>query len=100
MRVSSEIRRNKKEKAGGIRVRTTTLSYIQRGGNPTCRDRVYASIMGAKAIDRLAEGARNRVVVYRNGIFTDYDIDEALTMESTMKDTEEYIIEMLESLTR
>ncbi len=90
----------KLEKAGGIRVRTTTLSYIQRGGNPTCRDRVYASIMGAKAIDLLAEGARNRVVVYRNGIFTDYDIDEALTMESTMKDTEEYIIDMLESLTR
>ena len=88
------------EKAGGIRVRTTTLSYIQRGGNPTCRDRVYASIMGAKAIDLLDEGAKNRVVVYRNGIFTDYDIDEALTMESTMKDTEEYIIEMLESLTR
>ena len=90
----------KLEEAGGIRVRTTTLSYIQRGGNPTCRDRVYASIMGAKAIDLLAEGARNRVVVYRNGIFTDYDIDEALTMESTMKDTEEYIIDMLESLTR
>ena len=40
------------------------------------------------------------MVVYRNGIFTDYDIDEALTMESTMKDTEEYIIDMLESLTR
>ncbi len=90
----------KLEKAGGIRVRTTTLSYIQRGGNPTCRDRVYASIMGAKAIDILDEGARNRVVVYRNGIFTDYDIDEALTMESTMKDTEEYIVDMLESLTR
>lgn len=90
----------KLEAAGGIRVRTTTLSYIQRGGSPTCRDRVYASIMGAKAIDILAEGARNRVVVYRNGVFTDYDIDEALTMESTMKDTEEYIIDMLESLTR
>ena len=88
------------EEASGIRVRTTTLSYIQRGGNPTCRDRVYASIMGARAIDILAEGARNRVVVYRNGAFTDYDIDEALTMESTMKDAEEYIIEMMESLTR
>jgi len=88
------------EAVSDVRVRTTTLSYIQRGGSPTCRDRVYASIMGAKAIDILAEGARNRVVVYRNGIFTDYDIDEALTMESTMKDTEEYIIDMLESLTR
>ena len=78
---------------------TSSLSNISMK-NPTCRDRVYASIMGARAIDLLDEGARNRVVVYRNGIFTDYDIDEALTMESTMKDTEEYIIEMLESLTR
>lgn len=88
----------KLEKIGGIRVRTTILSYVQRGGSPTCRDRVYASVMGAKAIDILAKGGRNRVVAYRNDGFVDYDIDEALAMKPKMKETEEYIYDILESL--
>ena len=81
-----------------LRVRTTVLSYIQRGGRPTCRDRVYASVMGAKAVDLLAEGKKNRVVAYRNDRFVDFDIYEALAMKKDIHDTEEYIYEILESL--
>ena len=57
----------------GIHVRATILSYIQRGGTPTCRDRVYASVMGAKAVDLLCEGKSNRIVAYKNGNFVDFD---------------------------
>ena len=39
------------EAATGIETRATILGYMQRGGAPTCKDRVYASIMGAKAVD-------------------------------------------------
>ncbi len=35
------------EAATGIETRATILGYMQRGGSPTCKDRVYASIMGA-----------------------------------------------------
>ena len=35
------------EAATGIETRATILGYMQRGGAPTCKDRVYASIMGA-----------------------------------------------------
>jgi 6-phosphofructokinase 1 len=75
------------EAATGIETRATILGYMQRGGSPTCKDRFYASIMGAYAADILCEGKTNRVVGYRNGQFTDFDIDEALAMT---KDIPEY----------
>ena len=68
------------EAATGIETRATILGYMQRGGSPTCKDRYYASIMGAYAADILCEGKSNRVVAYRFGEFTDYDIEEALAM--------------------
>ena len=41
------------EAATGIETRATILGHMQRGGSPTCKDRVYASIMGAYAVDLL-----------------------------------------------
>lgn len=76
------------EAATGIETRATILGYMQRGGSPTCKDRVYASVMGAKAVDLLCEGKSNRVVAYKNGQFVDYDIDEALAMTKDIDDYE------------
>lgn len=75
------------EAATGIETRATIIGHIQRGGNPTCKDRVYASCMGVYAVKLLMEGKSNRVVAYRNAQFVDYDIDEALAMK---KDIDEY----------
>ena len=50
------------EAATGIETRATILGYLQRGGHPTCKDRFYASIMGAYASDLLSQGKSNRVV--------------------------------------
>ena len=69
------------EAATGIETRATILGHMQRGGSPTCKDRVYASTMGALAVDLLCKGASNRVVGYRHGEFVDFDIDEALAMK-------------------
>ena len=68
------------EAATGMETRATILGYMQRGGSPTCQDRVYATMMGALAVDLLCEGKSNRVVGYRNGEFKDFDINEALGM--------------------
>ena len=68
------------EAATGIETRATILGYMQRGGSPTCKDRYYASIMGAYAVDILLEGKTNRVVGYRDGKFVDFDMEEALNM--------------------
>ena len=70
------------EAATGVETRATILGHMQRGGSPTCKDRVYASTMGAKAVDLLLEGKTNRVVGYRHGEFVDFDIDEALAMQN------------------
>lgn len=79
------------EAATGIETRATILGYMQRGGNPTCKDRFYASIMGAYAADILCQGKTNRVVGYQHGEFLDFDIDEALAMK---KDISEYQYEV------
>ena len=72
------------EAATGIETRATILGHMQRGGSPTCKDRVYASTMGALAVDLLCEGKTNRVVGYQNGEFIDFDIDEALGMKKAI----------------
>ena len=76
----SEAMAKRIEAATGIETRATILGHMQRGGSPTCKDRVYASIMGAKAVDLLLEGKTNRVVGYKHGEYVDFDIDEALGM--------------------
>ena len=79
------------EAATGVETRATILGHMQRGGSPTCKDRVYASIMGAKAAELLAEGATNRVVAYKNGKYVDFDIQEALQMKKNIEE-EEFMI--------
>jgi 6-phosphofructokinase 1 len=74
------------EAATGMETRATILGHMQRGGSPTCKDRVYASTMGAYAVDLLCEGKSNRVVAYKDGKFVDYDVDEALAMEKHISD--------------
>lgn len=64
----------------GIESRVSVLGYIQRGGNPTATDRMYASFMGAYAVEILCNGRKNRIVAMNNGKFIDYDIDKALNM--------------------
>ena len=74
------------EAATGMETRATILGHMQRGGRPTCKDRVFASTMGAYAVDILCEGKSKRIVSYRDGKFIDDDIDEALAMEKTISE--------------
>lgn len=47
-------------------VRVSVLGHIQRGGRPTCFDRVLASRMGVYAIDSLLKGSHNVMVGINN----------------------------------
>ena len=85
------------EQGTGVETRATILGYMQRGGSPTAKDRVYASYMGALAVDLLCAGATNRVVGYRNGQYIDYDIEDALGMS---KDVDEYEFQIAQILGR
>ena len=82
------------EAATGIETRATILGHMQRGGSPTCKDRYYASIMGARAVELLCEGKSNRLGAYKKGEFVDYDIQEALQMKKDI-DEEQYRVAQL-----
>lgn len=57
------------------------LGYIQRGGSPTVRDRLMASLMGVRAVDAVRNGERNVVVASRAGEIVTIGINEALEMK-------------------
>ena len=66
----------------GYDVRVMVLGHMQRGGSPTCFDRVLASRMGVKAVESLMEGKSNFMVGTVHDKMTLCPIDEALKGES------------------
>lgn len=75
MEIAEEIR-----KTTGISTTTTILGHLQRGGSPTTRDRVAASLMAVKATECLAQGIGNKVIAERGGKYVALDLEEALQM--------------------
>ena len=71
---------SKIQAATGIITRATILGHVQRGGNPSVRDRVRATQLGYAAVKLLEQGKGNRVVAIKNNTVVDYDIYEALNM--------------------
>lgn len=74
-----EIAKTMEEKTG-IETRVTVLGYLQRGGTPTTMDRIYASLMGKKAVELLIQGKSSRVLGVKCNEIIDLNIDEALDM--------------------
>lgn len=83
------------EDATGIETRASILGHLQRGGSPTAKDRVYASNMGAYAVELLCEGKSNRVVAYKDGKYVDFDIQDALSMKKDINEWELSVAKML-----
>lgn len=57
-----EIGRQVKEKYPNYDTRISILGHIQRGGRPSCMDRVLASRVGVAAVEALLAGRRNEMV--------------------------------------
>ena len=74
------------EEGTGVESRATVLGHVQRGGNPTIRDRVMATEMGYAAVKFLNEGIGNRVIGWKKGEIVNYDIYEALNMKKPFDD--------------
>ena len=74
------------EEITGIESRATVLGHVQRGGNPTVRDRIVATQMGFAAVELLREGKGNRVIGMQKGEIVDFDIYEALNMKKPFDD--------------
>jgi 6-phosphofructokinase 1 len=74
----------------GIESRVSVLGYIQRGGRPTAKDRMYGSLMGAYAVDILKKKQKNRIVAIKNDILINYDLAESLDIHNNELDTFQY----------
>jgi 6-phosphofructokinase 1 len=50
------------QELGGVECRATVIGHTQRGGRPTARDRVLASLLGAVAVEALISGESGKMV--------------------------------------
>jgi 6-phosphofructokinase 1 len=58
-------------------VRLSILGYAQRGGGPTARSRLLASLFAEKAVDLICQGKGSMAVGLQKGEITGYDLDKA-----------------------
>ncbi|MGF1610739.1 MAG: ATP-dependent 6-phosphofructokinase [Kiloniellales bacterium] len=65
--------------------RVTVLGHVQRGGMPTPRDRLMASIFGVRAVDLIAEGRFDRMVAWTGRHAIDVPITEAIESYHAVK---------------
>jgi len=63
-------------------VRVSVLGHMQRGGSPSCFDRVLASRMGVKAVESLITGKSNFMVGLKNDIMDLTPFDQAVKGQS------------------
>ena len=61
--------------------RVVVLSYLQRGGSPTMRDRLLATLTAAKAIDLLAEDSESKAIGTQDGKIVPIDLFDAGKMK-------------------
>jgi len=62
----------------GAETRLMVLGHVQRGGQPSSRDRVFASAFGVHAVDLIAEGKFDRMVAWQNREVVDVPIEAAI----------------------
>ncbi len=69
------------EKATEAEVRLSVLGYTQRGGNPSARSRLLASLFANKAVELIDEQQKSSVVVLQNGKITSIGLEESCKTE-------------------
>jgi 6-phosphofructokinase 1 len=75
--------------------RVTILGHIQRGGNPTASDRVYASRLGYAAVEALRDGHRNVALGFIKSELSYTPFTEAVKQ---VQDPEHALLRMVEIL--
>ena len=69
------------EKATEAEVRLSVLGYTQRGGNPSARSRLLASLFANKAVELIDEQQKSSAVVLQNGKITSMGLEESCKTE-------------------
>ena len=72
-------------KLTGAETRVTVLGHVQRGAQPTHRDRLIASAFGVYAVDLIAQDKFDRIVVWQNRSVTDVNLSSIAGYSKTVK---------------
>jgi len=90
-----EIGRRVKEKFPHLDTRVSILGHIQRGGKPTCMDRVLASRTGVAAVEALKLGYRGEMVGIINNEIMFTPFEHAIKHHTDIDPNITRIVEML-----
>jgi 6-phosphofructokinase 1 len=77
-----ELAQHIEENLPDYEVRVSVLGHIQRGGTPSCFDRVLASRMGLKAVESIINGVSGHMVGIQNGEMTLTPLNKAIKGKS------------------
>ena len=77
--LAGQIQRNTKAE-----VRLSIIGYAQRGGSPTARSRLLASLFAEKAVQMLSDGDGNRVVGLQNGSIGSVELQKSCEIEKAL----------------
>ena len=80
-----ELAQHIEENLPDYEVRVSVLGHIQRGGTPSCFDRVLASRMGLKALESLIDGKSGHMVGIQNGEMILTPLHKAIKGKSEIK---------------
>jgi len=72
------------QKETGSEVRLSILGYAQRGGSPTARSRLLASLFAEEAVNLLCHGQGNRVIGLQNGAISSIELKKSCETEKPL----------------
>ncbi|HEY4875760.1 MAG TPA: 6-phosphofructokinase, partial [Puia sp.] len=94
---SDEVAKVVKQRLPNIDTRVCVLGHIQRGGSPTCIDRLIASRMGYSAVECLIEGRYNVMVGIMNNKMHFTPLEKAVKAKQKISDEWMKIVKILAS---
>ncbi|MEM3612292.1 MAG: 6-phosphofructokinase [Candidatus Bathyarchaeia archaeon] len=68
----------------GAEVRLSIVGYAQRGGSPTARSRLLASLFAEEAVQLIMQGVGKRVVGLQKGLITNISLEETCKNQKTL----------------
>jgi len=94
---ANEVAKVVKEHLPQVETRVCILGHIQRGGSPTCLDRLIASRMGYHAVESLMEGRHNVFVGILNNKMNYVPLDKVHKKKGIINDEWMKIVKILAS---
>ncbi|MEO8406720.1 MAG: 6-phosphofructokinase [Chitinophagaceae bacterium] len=92
-----QVQKALQESLPNAEIRVAVLGHIQRGGSPTCIDRLIASRMGYHAVECLMEGKHNMFVGIHNNKMHYIPLEKAVKNKGDISDEWMKIVKILAS---